>query len=428
MPAPAAVAKKKPPKRRPKRRPVARAPRRRRPGALTALLLAAAAGAIVAAALSVGEEPGAATVAERTVTVSRGVIESVVSGSGNLAPARQADVDFAAGGRITKVYATVGEHVSKGELLARVDDRAARVAVAKAQAELVEAQDALEAAADEENATAAATPTATAVAAAAQASPTATPQQQAPSSGLSVQAAQAAVDSADLALAEAQDALAATRLRAPMAGTVASVSGAAGDEAGAGESAFIVLAALSKLKLDVALSESDIGKVEVGQTATVTVNAASGEKVAGEVTDVGVLASEAQEGSGAVSYPVTVTLEQTTGGLKSGMSATADIVVARARGLVVPSQALTGSAVTVERAGRRSTQRVQTGVVGDGTTQIVSGLNEGDTVVVTSTTVRSSGAQQPNQGAFGGGGGFGGARRLGGGGGFQGGGPPPGGP
>ena len=145
---------------------------------------------------------------------------------------------------------------------------------------------------------------------------------------------------------------------------------------GSADTAFIVLAALSRLKLDVALSESDIGKVEVGQTATVTINAASGEKVAGEVTAVGVLASESQDSS-AVSYPVTVTLDQTTDGLKSGMSATADIVVARANGLVVPSQALRGSTVTVERDGQRSTQRVQTGVVGDSSTQVVSGLERG---------------------------------------------------
>ena len=62
------------------------------------------------------------------------------------------------------------------------------------------------------------------------------------------------------------------------------------------------------------------------------------------------------------------------------MSATADIVVARVTGLVVPSQALRGSTVTVERDGARSTQRVQTGVVGDSSTQVVSGLTAGDKV------------------------------------------------
>ena len=60
------------------------------------------------------------------------------------------------------------------------------------------------------------------------------------------------------------------------------------------------------------------------------------------------------------------------------MSATADIVTSQVTGLAVPSQALSGSTVTVEAAdGTQTTERVQTGVVGDSTTQIVSGLKVG---------------------------------------------------
>ncbi len=121
------------------------------------------------------------------------------------------------------------------------------------------------------------------------------------------------------------------------------------------------------------------------------------------------------------------------------MSATADIVVARVSGLSVPSQALRGSSVTVERDGKRSTVRVQTGVVGDSATQVVSGLEAGDKVIVTSTSAASGrtatgqGAQQQT-GRFGAGGLGGGAGGFGGGGGFRAGGGgggfavPPGGP
>src|SRR5687768_6029671 len=93
---------------------------KRRPGALTGLLAVAAVAAVVASVLSVGSESAGVLVSERTVTVSRGVIETVVSGSGNLEPARQAELDFATSGRITKIYTAEGENVSKGELLARV--------------------------------------------------------------------------------------------------------------------------------------------------------------------------------------------------------------------------------------------------------------------------------------------------------------------
>jgi multidrug efflux pump subunit AcrA (membrane-fusion protein) len=448
---------------------------------LTGLLVVVAGGAIVAAVLSLGSSP-TTLVSERTVTVTRGVIQTVVSCSGNLAPARQLDVDFATSGKINKVYAKAGAQVSNGELLARLDQRGAKVAVAKAQADLVDAEDALTAAQDaeatevaasaddDETATAASAQTST-VAFVAQATPTptatatppggatpaptatatpgasATPAATASPSGgtapsgggsgesssggatQSVESAQAAVDSAQLALDDAEDALEDTLLRAPMAGTVASISGGVGDTAGSGSStggdtssqatsgsAFIVLAQLSRLKLEVGLSESDIGKVEIGQSATVTINAASGEDVAGHLTSVGVLASDSSSSttgsSGAVSYPVTITLDQTTEGIKAGMSATADIVVARVSGLAVPSQALRGSTVTVERNGTRTTQQVRTGVVGDSATQIVSGLDAGEKVVVTSTsalqgaTASGQGAQQSRTG-LGGAGGFG---------------------
>jgi len=543
-------------------RPRSRSARHRpRPGALTALLLAAACAAVLVAVLSLRSAP-AATVSERTVTVSRGVVESVVSGSGNLEPANQLDVSFGTSGKIVKVYVKAGAHVSAGELLGRLDDRSAEVAVAKAQADLADAQDALtnaqngtstptasagaasggaatanaasasaasagdaatanaasasaasagdaatvrtlsvayvaqvtptETAAPEEGtpaATATPAPTETPAGEATPA-PTATPRKGAtpqatptPTSAApsapsgsgggrssggggapsgsssgggssgggatqSVASAQAAVASAKLALDEAQDALDDTRLRAPVAGTVAAVNNAVGDTVGGGTSGstasdpFVVLAQLSKLKLEVQLSESDIGKVQVGQSAAITVNAASGEKVSGRVTSVGVLSTDAtssgsgagggaSSSSGAVSYPVVITLDQTTDGLKAGMSATADIVVERVSGLSVPSQALRGSTATVERKdGSRETVRVQTGVVGDSSTQVLSGLEEGDEVIVTSTSATlgqaASGRSQQQQRGFGGGG-FGGGVRGGAGfpgGGFPGGGPP----
>jgi hypothetical protein len=89
------------------------------------------------------------------------------------------------------------------------------------------------------------------------------------------------------------------------------------------------------------------------------------------------------------------------------MSATADIVVAQASGVMEPSQALRGGSVTVLRNGKRSTQPVQTGVVGDSDTQVLSGLQAGDQVIVTSTTATlGAAASRANSGAGGFGGGF----------------------
>jgi multidrug efflux pump subunit AcrA (membrane-fusion protein) len=420
------------------------------------------------AVLVVGS-PAASSAQERTATVERGVIQSTVSGSGNLEPANQADVDFATSGEITHIYVKEGQHVSKDDILAKVDPSAANVDLAQAEADLQSAQDALVQA---ETPTTTTATTAQASGSKAASSGSSSSAGSGATSTTTVAAAQANVNSAQLTVESAEKAVAATTLRASMAGTVTAVNGAVGQtvsggstssssssssstgsdgasvagglggggassssSSASGGSSFITLAQVSRFKMEVSLSESDIGSVKVGQPATVTVNAASGEQFAARVADIGVLSSSSSSGSSssAVSYPVTLSLDQSSKSLKAGMSATADIVTSQVTGLAVPSQALSGSTVTVEAAdGSQTTQRVQTGVVGDATTQVISGLKAGDKVVVRSAAATlgtaSGGANQLNSAIgsrFGGGGlagGLAGGGGFGAGGGFRGGG------
>jgi hypothetical protein len=180
----------------------------------------------------------------------------------------------------------------------------------------------------------------------------------------------------------------------------------------------------------VALSESEVGNVHVGQIATVTVEALNGRKFAASVVGVAVLSTSS---SGAVSYDVTFQLEQSAAGLKPGMSATAEVVVKQAEGINVPTSAITADSVTVERGGKQVSQAVTTGLAGNSSTIILSGLKAGETVVLpAASTTGSSGASLTSKlgglsksgglgGGLGGGGGFPGG---GGGGGFPAGGPP----
>jgi multidrug efflux pump subunit AcrA (membrane-fusion protein) len=432
-----------------------------------ALVLGAATVPVVVIAISVVGSPAAATVREQLVTAKRGVVQTTVSGTGSLSPANQANVDFGTSGTVTVIRAKVGQHVSAGEVLAEVDPSAAEVALTKAKADLQSAQDTLTSAetaaasSTSTTATAAATAATTATASllatvatatppAAPSSPSATPKSTtttpAPSAGsgssgnsgksgssgnssgsgaagstISVASAQAAVDSAQLTLRNAETALEQTRLHAPIGGTVAAINGQVGDTVGGGSSSssagagggggagaggggsgssssssssgFIVLAQLSHFKMDVSLTESDIGKVKVGQAATVTVNAAEGEQFAAHVTSIGVLAASGSSGtSSAVSYPVSLTLDQTGSRLKAGMSASADIITAQESGVSVPNQALEGSTVTVVRNGKRIRQDVQTGTAGDSSTIIASGLSAGEQVLVTSRSATAGAA------------------------------------
>ncbi|UTI65483.1 HlyD family efflux transporter periplasmic adaptor subunit [Paraconexibacter antarcticus] len=497
----------------------------RRPSLVELAVGAVATAGVIVAATSVGSSTARTSPREQLVAVKRGVVESTVSGTGNLSPSSERELNFGASGTVTKVYVRAGQHVGTGQLLARIDDASARVDLAAAEATLASAQDTLTAATAAASTTTASLPVAASVhtefasatlpagttttpaattapaattpttpspapAATTTAPRTTTParttttpaatttvprattsggsgSRNAPGAGgasgagsggtsssgsgsgsatpaTSKAAAEAAVASAQLSVTKAEAALQETVLRAPYAGTVAAVGGRVGDSvtAGSGSSSssggsgssassgagggaatggsgspggsgasaaagFITLAQLSRYTMQVSLSESDIGKVKVGQRATVTVNAASGAEFAARVSDVSVLASSSS-GSSAVSYPVTLRLTQSGSKLKAGMSASADIVVGQASGLIVPTAAITGGSVTVERSGVRSTQPVQTGVAGDTSTQVVAGLRTGDQVVVRPLAAGSGTGSAA--------GGFGGGRGLAGGG------------
>ena len=90
--------------------------------AINVAMAALAAVAVGGAATVVGGgSSSAATTTSRTVTVKRGVVQSTVSGSGNLAAVKQSDLSFDLAGDITKVYVREGEKVSEGEALARLE-------------------------------------------------------------------------------------------------------------------------------------------------------------------------------------------------------------------------------------------------------------------------------------------------------------------
>ena len=270
-----------------------------------------------------------------------------------------------------------------------------------------------------------------------------------------VASAQAAVDKARAALAQ-------TTLTAPMTGVVASIGASVGEQvsgggsasassggsggsggsssggggggsggsgsSGSGSSAFIVLADLDAMNVVVPFSESDVGKLRAGQPATISVNALPGQELAAHVISIATLPTSS---NGVVSYDVRLRLDQLARGLKSGMTASAQVVVdSVGDALNVASAAISGrganASVTLVQGSGRVRRAVVTGVVGDGTTQILGGLREGDRVaIVTQLPSATSGASGFGGGAGGGalGGGGGGVRRLGGGG-FGGGGGP----
>src|ERR1700694_2797855 len=81
-----------------------------------------------------------AAVALRTATADRGTVTSVVSGTGSLLPAGRMNVSFKQTGILTEVDVKVGDKVTTGQLLARIDSTTQQAALAQAQASLASAQ------------------------------------------------------------------------------------------------------------------------------------------------------------------------------------------------------------------------------------------------------------------------------------------------
>jgi HlyD family secretion protein len=79
-------------------------------------------------------------------TVARRTVTSSVTGTGNVEPQAQANVNFKMAGILTEISVHVGDHVSAGQKLAAIDSSAEQVAVSNAQANVGTAQANLQAA------------------------------------------------------------------------------------------------------------------------------------------------------------------------------------------------------------------------------------------------------------------------------------------
>lgn len=231
----------------------------------------------------------------------------------------------------------------------------------------------------------------------------------------------------------AVDNLAEANIKSPIDGIVAKVYQKAGDAAG--PSTAIVTLITNKQMAAISLNEVDAAKVKTGQKATMTFSAVDGLEITGEVADIDALGTVT---SGVVSYNVNAVFDTQDDRIKPGMSVSASIVTAQkmdalsvpssaiktdASGatyvevLVSPSAASSDGSVTSALVPERKT--VVVGLANDTDTEIISGLNEGDSFVARTIagTAVSASTQQSGLSLFGGnrGGGSGAARAIGGG-------------
>jgi HlyD family secretion protein len=142
---------------------------------------------------------------------------------------------------------------------------------------------------------------------------------------------------AKLTVQTAQQNLDAAKITAPFSGTITEVIGMVGDQVSPGTKAFRI-DDLSKIKVDVQVSEVDINSVQAGQPATLTFDAISNKSYDGKVVEVAQAGDSVQ---GAVNFTVTIELTNQDANVKPGMTAAVTITVKQINdALLVPNRAV----------------------------------------------------------------------------------------
>ena len=216
----------------------------------------------------------------------------------------------------------------------------------------------------------------------------------------SIQSASESLRSAEISMQNLQDAMNNYTITAPISGTIIEKDAKVGDAVKAGDTLCIVYD-LSYLEMSINVDELQISSISVGQQVQITADAVPDKTYVGTVTRVSM---KGASNGGTTTYPVTIRIDDTDG-LRPGMNANAEIVVAEAKNaLVVPNAAVVrGSYVLVTKdspsaANADTTMEapegfvyvpVKIGVSDDDYTQIVSGIQEGDTIGYDPSSVSS---------------------------------------
>lgn len=320
-----------------------------------------------------------------TEVVYRDDFRETISGTGSAKPREQVTVATGLEGEVLSIDVAVGDTVSEDQILMSVKNDSLDKAVDEAWFAYKDAEAAEDAAQEALNAVW-----------------YGSDQAAKDSAYIALKRAELATESAyaayEAAVKKAED----RTVRAPIAGTVISLGGAvvgqqlgpaAGGEGQSSTSTGIQLADLSQMSIVVQVSEIDISKVKVGQTATVTFSALPNVVSDAVVSEIATLSSSGDGnyygGGGNVTYAVTLLIENPDPQLKPGMTASVSIDVQYIPGaLCVSTSALMTDdgetyylLVVTDPATGKTEQRFVTVLAESSTTAAIEGdIAEGDEV------------------------------------------------
>ena len=216
----------------------------------------------------------------------------------------------------------------------------------------------------------------------------------------SIQSASETLRGAELSMQNMQDAMDNYTITSPISGTIIEKNAKVGDALSTG-SDLCTIYDLSYLEMTINVDELQVSSLKVGQTVQVTADAVKDKTYEGVVTRVSM---KGDTSGGTTTYPVTVRIDETDG-LRPGMNANAEIVVAQAKNaLTVPNAAIVRGGYVLVRQDSPSAVnaddsmsapegyvyvKVKTGVSDDNYTQVTSGLSESDTIAYDPSSVSS---------------------------------------
>lgn len=206
--------------------------------------------------------------------------------------------------------------------------------------------------------------------------------------------AQAQYDQQNAAVAEAEEQLRDATITSPIDGVVLSrdseVGGAVSSilTMGSGATLIMTLGDLREVYVKGKVDESDIGKVYLGQPARITVESFPNQKFLGKVTKISPMGTEKDN---VTTFEVRVSISNESHKLRALMTANAEIILDEQKGvLTIPEGAVLyaknrSAAVEVPDASNETGKRripVKTGISNGARTQVLSGLTEGQQVIL----------------------------------------------
>ncbi len=223
---------------------------------------------------------------------------------------------------------------------------------------------------------------------------------------LDIASAKLSITQKENALQDAKEKLADYYVRAPFDGVIVGVSVKKGDAVSAST---VIATLITKQQVaDVSLNEVDAAKIQAGQKATLAFDAVEGLSITGSVGEIDTLGTVSQ---GVVTYTAKIIFDTQDGRIKSGMSVSAAIITEMKQNvLMVPNAAIktsnqesyvempdetiaagaasNASGVTLMNAPKR--QVIRTGLANDTYTEVTSGLEEGNWIVIRTISSSSS--------------------------------------